>query len=197
VVAAIILAAGKSERMGRPKALLPIEDSTFLERILKLYAGSAVGRVVVVLRGDGGPVPQDPIPVNPSPGRILTVANPDPEGDQLSSLLAGIAALEPFHPAGAAVHPVDHPLVLPGTVELILDAAARNPRSIVIPVCRGRRGHPVVFPSGLFGAMKKIPPGMGARAVLRDPGADVVEVVTDDAGILADIDTPEDYERIH
>jgi len=124
------------------------------------------------------------------------VVNPQPEKGQISSLLAGLEALEPLAPSAVIVHPVDHPVVTGGTVRHILSTALVRPGKIIIPVCAGRRGHPVVFPSGVFGELKRVSPGQGARVVTRAHTADLLEIETGDEGILTDIDTPEEYERL-
>lgn len=191
MIAVIILAAGKSERMGRPKASLAIGDSTFLETILDRYDDPGIGRIVVVGRAGA-----EPLRFDPGEGKVGAVTNPDPRGDQLSSLLAGIDAVEPSGPAAVIVHPVDHPLVSRATIATILAAALRAPGTVIVPLCGGRRGHPVLFPRELFPALRNVPPGGGARAVIRDPRTRLLEIETGDGGILADIDTPEDYERL-
>jgi len=192
VIAAIILAAGSSSRMGRPKALLPIAHTTFLRHILELYRDSGVGRTVVVLGKDSGTVGAEFAGTD-----AKIVVNPRPEGGQISSLLVGLRVLEPLAPSAVIVHPVDHPAVTAATVGQIVDSAITRPGKIIIPVCAGRRGHPVVFPSGVFEELKNVPSGQGARAVTRSHRSDVVEFETEDEGVLTDIDTPEEYERLH
>jgi len=177
--------------MGRPKPLLPYGRTTFLEHILGLYTGSAVGKTVVVLGRNPGP-PRPDI----HPEGTIVVFNPHPERGQISSLVAGIEALESHNPSAVIVHPVDHPAVTSASVRRIVSAALLHSGKIVIPVCGGRRGHPVVFPSKFFGELKCVPEGQGARAVIRARNSEIHEVETEDPGILTDIDTPEEYERL-
>ncbi len=191
MIAAIILAAGSSSRMGRPKALLPLGHTTFLRHILDLYRGSGVVQTVVVLGEDSGSISPE---IAGADTRI--VVNPQPEKGQISSLLAGLESLEPLAPSAVVVHPVDHPVVTAGTIRHIVSAALIRPGKIIVPVCAGRRGHPVVFPSGVFGELKRIPPGEGAHVVTRAHTADLLEIETGDEGTLRDIDTPEEYERL-
>jgi molybdenum cofactor cytidylyltransferase len=177
--------------MGRPKALLPVDGATFLVRILDNHRALGAGTIALVL-GDNAPAVLAATPTED----LVVVINPHPEEGQLSSLLAGLVALRPLHPAGVIVHPVDHPAVGPVTLRLVLDAALLHAGKIVIPTCRGRRGHPVVFPSTLFGELGRAPLSVGARAVTRTRVSDIVEVRTDDEGILTNVDTPEEYERL-
>jgi molybdenum cofactor cytidylyltransferase len=192
MIAAIILAAGSSTRMGRPKALLPIGHTTFLRHILDLYRDSGVDRTVVVLGKDSGSVGAEFAGAD-----AMIAVNPRPEGGQISSLLVGLKALEPLSPPAVIVHPVDHPAVTAATIRQVVDSALTRPGKIIIPVCAGRRGHPVVFPSGVFRDLERVPSGEGARAVTRSRSADVLEIDTEDEGVLTDIDTPDDYERLH
>jgi len=192
MIAAIILAAGFSSRMGRAKALLPLAHTTYLGHILDIYRGSGVGQTVVVLGRDAELIRTE-IPA----GDAVVVLNSRPEGGQISSLILGIEALETICPTAVIVHPVDHPAVASVTVRRILSAASIQPGKIIIPVCAGRRGHPVVFPSSVFDELKNVPPGQGARAVTRARAGEILEVATEDEGILTDIDTPEEYERFH
>jgi molybdenum cofactor cytidylyltransferase len=191
MIAAIILAAGSSSRMGRPKALLPYAGTTFLGRILDLYSGSGVGKIVVVLWKDDEALRAE-IPA----GDATAVFNLRPEGGQISSLVAGIAAVESLRPSAIVVHPVDHPAVAAATVRGIVSSALVHPGRIVVPVCAGRRGHPVVFPSSCFRELQTVPPGQGARTVTRANSSMVLEMETEDEGILKDIDTPEEYARL-
>ncbi|HLF13314.1 MAG TPA: nucleotidyltransferase family protein [Bacteroidota bacterium] len=191
MIASLILAAGDSVRMGRPKALLPVDGTTFLGRILDNYRALGTGKIALVL-GKNAPAVLAEIAAHD----IEVVINPRPEQGQLSSLLAGIGALRPHDPAGVIVHPVDHPMVGIGTLRLVVSAALLHVGKIVIPTCRGRRGHPVVFPSTLFGELAKAPLSVGARAVTRSRISDIVEVRTGDEGILTNIDTQQEYARL-
>lgn len=177
--------------MGRPKALLPVDGTTFLGRILDNYRALGTGKIALVL-GKNAPAVLAEIAAHD----IEVVINPRPEQGQLSSLLAGIGALRPHDPAGVIVHPVDHPMVGIGTLRLVVSAALLHVGKIVIPTCRGRRGHPVVFPSTLFGELAKAPLSVGARAVTRSRISDIVEVRTGDEGILTNIDTQQEYARL-
>ena len=178
-------------RMGRPKALLPIDGTTFLGRILDNYRLLNPGTIALVLGADAPAVVRAI-----STDDLTVVINPRTGRGQLSSLLEGLAALQSCDLSGVIVHPVDHPMVGIDSLRLIIDAALRHPDNIVIPTFGIRRGHPVVFPSTLFAELAVAPPSAGARAVIQSHPAEILEVRSADDGILKNIDTPGEYERL-
>jgi CTP:molybdopterin cytidylyltransferase MocA len=187
-VAAIVLAAGESRRMGFPKALLPIAGHTFVEHIVRALAAAAVDAIYVVL---GAHADRILAAVDLAPAQV--VRNPDWPRGQLSSLQAGLRALPPGAYEAVLMALVDHPLVEPRVVRAVIDAHARTGRPIVVPVHDGRRGHPVLFAARLIPELLAAPLDAGARAVIRAHASEVLEVPTDAPGVLADIDTPQLY----
>jgi CTP:molybdopterin cytidylyltransferase MocA len=187
-VAAIVLAAGESRRMGFPKALLPIAGHTFVEHIVRALAAAGVDAVYVVL---GAHADRIQAAVDLAPARV--VLNPDWPRGQLSSLQAGLRALPPGAHDAVLMALVDHPLIEPRVVRAVIDAHARTGRPIVVPVHNGRRGHPVLFAARLIPELLAAPLDAGARAVIRAHAAEVLELPTDAPGVLADIDTPQLY----
>lgn len=191
MVDVIILAAGGSSRMGRDKALLELDGVSFIRRIIGLYRGTGAGSVVVVVGPDAADLRREI-----GDEDVFVAENLNTQGGQISSLVVGLGVLEDSRPDAVLVHPVDHPVVAPGTVTALLDAVAANPGRIVVPVRGDRRGHPVVFPSSLFEDLKRAPADAGARAVIRARAELIHTVPTEDAGIFTNIDTPEEYERV-
>lgn len=190
---AIVLAAGSSSRMGRSKALLPCspEGPTFVARIAGTLREAGIGDVLVVGRADDR-VLQEHVQSFSPPGTF--VVNPDPARGQLSSLLAGLDAA---HDAdGVLVWPVDCPLVRAGTLTAILTRAAARGAPLARPVRGGRHGHPVFFHRAVFVDLRSADPEVGARAVVRARAGEVLDVEVNDPGILADIDTPADYDAL-
>jgi len=98
--------------------------------------------------------------------------------------------------AGALVCLVDHPAVTKAVVRTLLDRFEKQPSSILIPTCRGRRGHPVLFPARLFPELLAAPLDEGARAVVRHHAEEVELVETGEEGILLDVDRQADYEAL-
>jgi molybdenum cofactor cytidylyltransferase len=197
MIPAIVLAAGKSSRMGRTKALLPLGSSgeTFLGRVIRVLREGGADAVVVVIGGDAAAVraslPRDDI-------HISAVENPRYEDGQLSSLLVGLAAVEQRHDNVEAVMVtlVDLPLISATTVQAVREAFLANRSTPLVRPRRGERhGHPVIFNRTIFGELRRAEPAKGAKPVVHAHAAEEVNVDVDDEGAVIDIDTPEDYER--
>lgn len=182
-VTAVILAAGKSSRMGSPKPIAKIEEKTFLERIIELYQKAGIEGIVVL--GANSRTIRKAVDLS----AVTTLENPRPERGQLSSLQTALPLVETA--SGIIVHPVDHPLVKLHTVQRLLSFHRKLPASILIPETRGRKGHPVLFPLRFLPDLKNVPQGYGARWVVRQNLASVHRVSVKDEGILWNIDTPE------
>lgn len=189
----IVLAGGKSSRMGRPKALLPIGRSgeTFFDRLTRTLLDAGVEDVVVVVGADAGAIRAG---VRPRPG-VRIVDNPDYEQGQLTSLLAGLRAIDAERATAALITLIDVPLVSAATVRTLIAAQREHDAPVVRPVSNGRHGHPVIFGRTLFAELERADPAHGAKPVVRAHAAAMIEVPVDDEGAFTDIDTPEDYER--
>lgn len=190
MIGAIVLAAGFSTRMGRPKASLPLGDGTFLGRILATLDAAGIEVVRVVLGGDAEAIAGEH---GLAPPRL--VVNPRPQDGMLSSARAGVLSL-PDGLEAFLLWPVDHPLVRADTVRAIVVAAATGRSPVVVPSHAGKRGHPVLFAERLRTEILAAPDAVGARAVVRAHGTESVEVAVDDPGTIDDADTPDDYARI-
>ncbi|MGK7312040.1 MAG: nucleotidyltransferase family protein [Candidatus Longimicrobiales bacterium M2_2A_002] len=183
-VAGLVLAAGRSERMGEPKPLLEIEGRTFLEAtIAALREGGCTDVTAVVASPDAASAAR-------SAGANLAEGRPD--GEQIDSLRGGLDALDD-DVAAAVVLPVDHPRVRPATVGTLIDAWRADPSAVVRPVHVGRPGHPTVFPRRVWAALRDPDLADGARSVVERER--VVDVPVDDPGVLVDIDTPDEYRK--
>jgi molybdenum cofactor cytidylyltransferase len=190
MISGIILAAGESRRMGSPKALLRYQGKPFIERICNAFLSAGVDELIVVLGARAEKLRQA-IPAHP---KLRTVVNPRYFQGQLSSLMAGIGALSPESEA-AVVNLVDHPLITAETIKALITSFRTDPLPILIAACNGKRGHPVLFASKVYGEILAAPLDQGAKVVVRKDPSRVRELHLDDPGILADIDTPEDYRR--
>ncbi len=187
MIGGIVLAGGRSERMGRPKALLKVGNATFLERAIQTLLSGGCEDVVVVLNTEDRTISE----LTAGAGGRST-AGGGAETQQIDSLRAGLRALPPETRA-AVVLPVDHPLVEAATVQELIGAFNRRGAAIVLPTHRGRRGHPVLFGAELFGELLDADLAEGARSVIRGHAADVEEVQVADGGVLVDVDTPDAY----
>jgi len=186
VISAIVLAAGKSERMGRPKALLPFRGRTFLGNILDAISHTSIEDTFVVLGHHRAEIEQ-------SLSLPSVVFNPNYEQGMITSFQAGIRALS-WDASGAFLFLVDHPVVEPATMEAMIMNLA--PNRIVLPTFEGRRGHPVLFSSEVLEEILALPSTEGANIVVRKNPARIVEVPVSTPGILVDIDTPEQFEKL-
>ena len=191
MTAGIILAAGASSRMGRSKALLPhpISGESFITYLVNVFRSGGADPVLVVGRAEDTPLRDQAV----AAGAIF-VTNPDPSRGQLSSLLAGMERAEALGVGGLLVCPVDLPGITPAVVTRVL--AASGTALIVRPTCQDRAGHPVYFSRALFPELHAADPSVGARAVVHADPSRVLAVPCDEPGILTDVDTPEDYERL-
>jgi molybdenum cofactor cytidylyltransferase len=190
LLAAIILSAGASSRMGRPKALLPYREGTFLEHLIQVTRHPRVGVTRVVL-GAGA----DEIRKIAKLDFSMVVLNAKWEQGQLSSICEGIRSLESVETDGIVLCPVDHPLVSARLVNDLIGQFYLNRKSIVAPTFNGRRGHPVIFSSALYGELLAAPADKGARAVVWAHSADVLEVPTDEEGVVLNINDPDMMRR--
>jgi molybdenum cofactor cytidylyltransferase len=188
VIVALVLAAGASSRMGRPKALLWAgEGRTFVQTIAeRAIVGGAKG-VVVVTGPPHGEAIRRALPIG-----VSSVVNPRPERGMLSSVQSGVAQLA-AGASGVLIWPVDTPYVSPASVRAIIQAA---PGKLVIPTCRGKGGHPLRVPRSRFGELCALDPELGLRALTNARPDEVVRLELDDQGLVNDVDTPEDLARV-
>jgi molybdenum cofactor cytidylyltransferase len=187
-VAAIVLAAGESSRMGRPKPLLPLDGETFLSHLLGQIDASKVSTTTIVL----GYKPEVVLSAMP---RVepLTVVNTNYALGQLSSLHVGLERVGDVD--AVLMFLADHPFISSEVIDTLVDAYAATGRPIVVPTHNGRRGHPTLFARAVLGELKAAPLDQGARVVVRAHADELLEVPTDDPGVIADVDTPEQYEH--
>lgn len=184
---AIILAAGESKRMGRPKMLLPLGGKTIVETVVGTALGSSVDKVLVVLGAKRNRIDRllKPFPVE-------TVYNPDFHTGMLSSVQAGFAAL-PDGVEAAVVLLGDQPFVSAGVIDRLCAAQAGSPGCILIPVCGDRRGHPVLIPAAFRNEIPLLSDAVGLRELIHRHEDKIVEIEVEEDAVLMDIDDPEAY----
>lgn len=207
---AVVPAAGRSRRMGRPKLLLPFGEGTVLGATLAALAAGGARRIAVVARpGDrrlAAWLRDEAVGElarrleSPPETDLLPAVNPDPSRGMLSSILAGVEALDGPEVgkewAGILlVCPADLPALAPATVAAVLERAGGG-AVLAVPVHAGRRGHPLAIGPGLVPELPTLDLSIGLRQLLdRHPG-EVVEVPVDDPGCVRDLDTPADYREL-
>ena len=189
-VAGIILAAGKSERMGRPKALLPFFGSCFLTHVLAEAADSDLTDVAVVLGHHAEGILQALPEI-----KSKSLVNIDYEQGQLSSLQCGLRHWSSSGVDGVMVFLIDHPMIDRGLINRLIATFSQSDALIVIPSFENRRGHPVIFAAQLFTELLTMPPNQGAISVVRKHSAEILHLEVSDPGVLVDIDTPEAYDQ--
>lgn len=184
--AALILSAGRSERMGRDKATLPYGDArTFHDRAVEL---ARIG------------VPADRVVTVAAPGQLrsgLVAVNPAPARGMFSSVQVGVRAVLALSPPAQAclLLPVDHSTVAPGTVSALwdaCDAAGWQELGALVPTYRGAQGHPVVLTARALAVVARADAGDRLDRLLEELGFS--EVFVDDPGVVRNLNTPERYD---
>lgn len=195
MITSIVLAAGASSRMGQAKAALRLGQTgeTVVSRVVRTMLEGGVPEVVVVA---GAHIDAVRAAMPSHEPRARVIEHPGWEQGQLSSLLAGLDAID--HPLieAALVTLVDVPLVRSSTVAAVIEAWRRTRAPIVRPANGDRHGHPVIFDRSIFADLRSADPNAGAKAVFALHRDRIVNVEVQDAGAFEDIDTPEDYQRL-
>lgn len=186
MIAAAILAAGESRRMGEPKALLPYHDLTFLEHLLSVTRHPRVGVTRVVLGAHASEICAK-VTLDSS----VAVLNPDWPKGQLSSIHAAIRSLPAGVTEGLLLCPVDHPLVSASLIAQLISAFDSSAKLIAIPVYHGRRGHPVLFRAVLYEELLTASPEVGARQVVWAHADSLAEVLTEEEGAVLNLNDPD------
>jgi CTP:molybdopterin cytidylyltransferase MocA len=216
MLTAIILAAGNSSRMGRPKALLEYRGKFFIENVCAALCLAGIEERVAVLGRDAAA-----ITAAWKPAGEKVVVNPEPDLGQLSSLRTGMAAADPGA-EGFMVCLADQPTIAPQTYKDIIAFWMLRKDSIIIPRCRreatqsqeqsqvttnsplatghsplsSKRGHPIIIPAVYRHLCFEGPLARGLRWVIHHPSVKIFDLTVEDAGIIRDFDTPQDYEKI-
>jgi molybdenum cofactor cytidylyltransferase len=190
---AVVPAAGRSERMGQPKLLLPWRGRTVIEHVLVAWQAGGVERTVVVLHRDD----EELAGIAQRMGaEVVAPAVPPPE--MKASVRAALAHLEShFGPAPEdawLLAPADMPTLNHEVIRQLIASANNHPGAILVPTFNGRRGHPVLFRWPMAAEVHCLNDSEGVNALLaRHP---VAEIPVAEPAVLRDLDTPEDYARL-
>lgn len=192
---AVLPAAGHSRRMGRPKLLLPLGDSTVIARLVAALRTGGVDDVIVVTRPDDVALQQ----AAAAAGAQVVRPGADP-ADMRQSVQYALDYLaqqrQPAADDGWMLIPADHPLVDAEIIAGLLADWRAGTAPILIPTHAGRRGHPTLFRWALADEVPRIPPHQGLNRLVHDHDSDVQECPVESDHILLDLDTLEDYERL-
>jgi molybdenum cofactor cytidylyltransferase len=189
MLAAAILAAGESRRMGSPKALVPLRGLTFVQHLVDAASVPRVGVIRIVL-GAGAEEIRARLGVEPA----TIVVNPDWEKGQLSSIHAAIRSL-PAGTEGLILAPVDHPLISTNLVLRLIKQFDSTDKQIVLPTFHSRRGHPVIFRASLYDELLEASPEVGARQVVWAHEQEIAEVPTEEEGVVLNLNDPETLKK--
>ena len=187
---AIVLAAGLSRRMGRPKLLLDLRGKPVIRHTVeRLVAAADMDEILVVVGPEHAALERALGGLG-----VRLVVNPAPEAGQGSSLSAGVQALS-ARTTAALIALGDQPDIAVDVIGKLRAALETPGKSIAAPRYLDGLGNPVIFSAAVFPELAALPGGRGARSVVeRDPGRlAVVEVAS---AMPSDLDTPEDYERL-
>ena len=190
MTAGVILSAGESSRMGTPKALLQIKGMTFLEYIKNNLLKAGADPALIVLGHTPGIILDT---ANTDNAHVLT--NPGYKMGQLTSIQTAVRYLEDKNVSGILICPVDNPLVSVDLIRALISKGKSGKKGIVIPTFKGRRGHPAFFSRRLFPDILNAPLDEGARRIIRDHPEELLELPTEEEGIVININTPQDYEN--
>jgi molybdenum cofactor cytidylyltransferase len=192
MISAIILAAGQSKRMGQPKMLLRWGKSTVIENVISTFLNSGIEDLIVVTGGARklveGMISQYPV-------RTIHNAN-FAAGEMLSSIQCALEAL-PTEAQAALIGLGDQPQVQEGTIRLICQESRANQSSLIVPSFQMRRGHPWLVARPLWPEILALKPPKSTRDFLAGHAHEIHYVNVDTPSILADLDTPQDYEQSH
>ena len=189
-IAAILLAAGQSKRMGCSKQLLPLGDKPVIRWCIDSLMESGLEDIFVVLGPNGQKIADTikNLPVN-------VVWNADPESDMAGSIKTGLSHLHDTH-SGILVCLVDHPLVSGETINAIIATQKIYPDKIIIPTHEGRKGHPTLFPRLVIEELSSVSPLTLRDIIHKDPKR-VSLVNVQDEGVLINMNTPDDHLKIN
>jgi molybdenum cofactor cytidylyltransferase len=189
-VAAVVLAAGMSRRMGTPKQLLRMGDETILERTLKNVRGSNVSEIILVL----GHAADDVQKTIAAQG-LKVVINPDYEQGMGTSLHSGLAAVG-ANAKAAIIVLADQPWISSDTFNRLIECHQECMPQIIVPLYKGFRGNPVLLDRSVFEEVKGLNGDVGCRAIFGDHTGEIRKLPVDDVGILLDIDSRSDFETL-
>lgn len=189
MISAIVLAAGESKRMGQTKQLLEWQGKTILEHVLDILLESRVGEVILVLGHEAERIRQK-VPDQ----KIKVVINSDYKEGMSTSIQKGLMAMDQ-KAEGFLVVLADQPGISKETLNRLIHGfeQARPEKSIVLPIYRGARGHPVLLGMKYKKEALRLKGDVGCRQILADHPEDLLEVEVGSDAVLSDIDTPEDY----
>ncbi len=189
-ISGIILAAGRSERMGRVKQLLPFRGKPMVSHIVETSLGSRLCEVILVLGYKAGVIKR-----TVDLGDANVIINNDYEAGQSTSLRIGLSAISNDSEA-ALIILGDQPLVTAEVINRLIGEYALEKMGFLIPVFQGKRGNPVLIDRSIFPRLASLTGDQGARVLFEEYGDQIKEIDVGDGCIHCDVDTLDDYLRM-
>jgi len=189
MICAVVLAAGLSRRMGVQKLLLPFDGETVISNIVDQLLASTIDEVYVVVGHQA-----ERISTELSGRAVSIVENPNYKSGMLSSVRCGLQNL-PEKCRAVMVVLGDQPSITTGLIDKMLQSFATTEKSILVPLHKGKRGHPILFSSHYSDEIMKRYSDVGLRGLLHSHPDDVFELDVPTSSVLFDMDYPEDYRR--
>jgi len=186
-ICALVLAAGKSQRMGRPKMVLPFGSQTIIEKVIDNIIEAGISDILVVTGSD-----RDAVETLCSSKPVVICYNPNYEEGMHSSVVCGFSNLSE-HTRAVMVFLGDQPFIPAEVIQTVMLTWRESGKGIVIPTYRGERGHPVLFDCKLRDEILHLDPGVGLRSVTMKFPEEIMEAEVNFPQILRDIDTKNDY----
>jgi molybdenum cofactor cytidylyltransferase len=187
LVGAIILAAGESKRMGKPKLLLPFGDKTIVETVVTNVIQSKADEALVVLGADPEKIEEK---IKDLP--VTITVNPHYKKGMLSSVQWGFNAI-PENIQGVLICLGDQPSIPPSVMDKVIESFKSSKKGIIVPAFNKNRGHPVLIDVKYRKEIEDLSPDVGLRGIVYNHPRDTMEVEVDTPAVLRDIDNPDDY----
>jgi molybdenum cofactor cytidylyltransferase len=194
MIAAVVPAAGRSVRMGRPKLLMEFEGKALIHRVVTALREGGADRIIVVPPADA---PEAAAIAAAAAAAGAQVLLPESQPFEMrESVELGLAVLDADpRPASVMLTPGDIPGLSADLVTHLLEVARDRPDRIVVPTHAGRRGHPIVLPWSIALGIRDLPDDAGVNMLVDRHNGDVIEVPVSVPGTIDDLDTPEDLKR--
>lgn len=174
--------------MGTPKQSLELAGKPMLQYSVERFLESSLDQVILVVGPDTKWMRARRrglrVVVNPSPGRGIS-----------SSVKVALDSIDPKSEA-AVIGLGDKPLLRASTIDSLIEAHRRSDAEIIVPVCGGRRGNPILFRKRLFPELRSLKGDVGAKVLVESKSYSVEEVPVDDVGVLLDVDVPADVLKV-
>jgi len=188
MIVSILLAAGRSLRMGQTKQLLPFANSTVLEQTIDRHLASNTDKLIVVLGYHAEKIKRI---IASRPIEIIT--NTNYEMGMSTSIIAALKSLNTKTEA-ILIGLGDQPLIESRTINMLIDEYRRQQKGIIVPIYQKKRGHPIIMNIKYKKELSEMTDDIGARGIIRRHPDDVMEIPVTDEGVCIDIDTPDSYQ---